>query len=293
MTDLEKMIGLAVGGIVVTSVVKKIAESRADTASRYGGDKFQKTTALPEEAKAQPGVKADPVSAAQQNSIIPAPVNTDHIISLRNKLTDEIVEFVVMPEIVEDRGVAYEAIAPPQFPGAFQKYRGTESVRWTVTAMLVSRNSAEARVNYDHITTLRSWTMPYFGENSKIDKIGDGANVLGAPPPVLEFKGYRGVVGSVPVVITSLNWNWPRDVDYIPIEDGNPASKPFPAVINVTINLTESFSTTEFNQFDLTSYWEGDMVGAYNKPVPRQQLTDQSISERSGAGVKPTNQKGS
>jgi hypothetical protein len=95
---------------------------------------------------------------------------------------------------------------------------------------------------------------------------------------VLKFKGLRkGMIGEVPVVITSLNWTWPRDVDYIPAYDitatedsgVSGANIPFPAVIQISIRVVESFSTTEFNQFDLRKYQAGEIAGAYSKPIPK------------------------
>jgi hypothetical protein len=114
--------------------------------------------------------------------------------------------------------------------------------------------------------------MPYFGQNTARD--GFFKDRLGGPPPVLQFKGLRkGMIGPVPVVITSVNWSFPQAVDYIPAfaldaTGATPANVPFPAVMDVTVNLTESFSTEQFNQFDIGSYYQGDMVGAYNKKLP-------------------------
>jgi hypothetical protein len=192
------------------------------------------------------------------------PISTDHIISLSDGQT--IVQFDVMPEVVESRTVSYEPVAPAQFPGAFQKYKGTDSVQWTINATFIARNTDEATQNLVYLNELRGWTEPYFGTNTGLAFKGK----LGAPPPVLTFKGLRKyIIGPVPVVITSLNWNWPRDVDWLPTsslgDDGNPV--PFPSVMSVAIQLVESFSTTQFNQFDLSAYRQGDMTKAYNMPV--------------------------
>jgi hypothetical protein len=193
------------------------------------------------------------------------------------------VEFKILPEIVENRSVEYEAVQPPQFPGAFQKYKGTSSVQWSVNALLVCRTTDEATTNLMYVNRLRGWTMPFFGE-----KMAESANFkdrLGAPPPVLTLHGLRtNVIGPVPVVITSLNWNWPRDVDYIPayritdagisksgvdltgfpmVHSDEAASVPFPAVLSIAIQLVESRSVAEFNQFDLAPYRVGDLENAF------------------------------
>lgn len=190
-------------------------------------------------------------------------VSADHLVSLSDGSI--IVEFEVMPEIVEQRTAGYEAVAPAQAPGAFQKYKGTDSTVWTLNIMFISRNSEEATQNLKKLNALRAWMLPFFGATT-------GRNFpkkLGAPPAVLTLKGLRGLIGPVPVVITSLNWTWPRDVDYLPTflpgSDGNWI--PFPAVLSVPIQLVESYSTTQFNQFDLRAFWDGDMRGAFNIPV--------------------------
>ena len=63
-----------------------------------------------------------------------------------------------------------------------------------------------------------------------------------------------------------MNWNWPRDVDYIPASDPSGSGKdniPFPTVMTLTINLVESFSTEQFNNFDLQAYRMGRFEDAF------------------------------
>ena len=183
------------------------------------------------------------------------------------------VVFEIMPSIVENRNVQYEPVAPPQFPGAFQKYRGTDSTTWTINATLAARTSIEARDNYKYLQTLRGWTMPFFGHGTASST--KYKSKLGAPPPVLKFRALRkGIIEQVPVVITSLNWDWPRDVDYLQVAadgatvvDQNNDSKltdiPFPAVMQVAISLVESFSISEFNGFNLEQFYAGNMIDAF------------------------------
>lgn len=169
--------------------------------------------------------------------------------------------FYVMPEVVEARNVSYEAVAPPQFPGAFQKYKGTDSVQWTINATFVCRNTAEATRNLEYLNVLRAWTKPFFGETTGQQY----PDKLGAPPPVLILEGFKSkIVGPVPVVITSLNWNWPRDVDYIPAESDGELI-PFPTVMQIAIQVVESYSTDEFNKFSLRDYRNGNFSKAFSQ----------------------------
>jgi hypothetical protein len=190
----------------------------------------------------------------------------------KDKAKRKRVVFEVMPQITEQRAVQYDQVQPPQLPGAFQKYKGTDPVRWSIQAKLISRNSQEALDNLNRLNTLRGWTMPFFSERTG-EKI---PNSLGAPPAVLELSGLRfRTIGPVPVVITGLNWTWPPDVDYLPcgtitgdtitweIDPDSQQPIPFPAVMDISVEVVESLAISEFNRFDITAYHKGLMRLAY------------------------------
>lgn len=185
----------------------------------------------------------------------------DHVYALFNKsdLNDKVI-FTVMPQVSESRTVSYESVQPAQFPGAFHKYKGTESTTYTISAVFASSTPYQAGKNLENLRRLKSWTMPFFGDNVPKGK-------LGAPPPVLLFRGLRGAVGEVPVVITSLSYDWPKDVDYIKAQ-GSKGDTPFPAIMTVSISVVESFSVAEFNGFDLAAFANGDMANAFKAVVP-------------------------
>lgn len=190
-------------------------------------------------------------------------VTSAHRVSLREIGTKNFVYFEVMPEIVESHTAEYESVAPAQFPGAFQKYKGNSSTSWTLNVTFISRTTAEATRNYDNLLRLRGWMKPFYGDRTGISY----PKKLGAPPPVLLLEGLRDLVGPVPVVITSMNWNWPKDVDYIATDvvsetDGNYI--PFPVVLQLPIQLSESYSIDQFNQFSLTDYRTGRLGPAFN-----------------------------
>lgn len=218
-------------------------------------------------------------SATSTNAAAPKSSGEDksHLVTLEDN-EGNLIEFLVMPEITENRSAEYEAVAPPQFPGAFQKYKGTSSVQWLINATFISRTTPEATKNLINLNILRGWTMPYFGD--KIKNSFNFSQKLGAPPPVLIFKGFRSaIVGPVPVVITSLTWSWPRDVDYIPATapDGSAFNVPFPTVMTLTINVVESFSTEQFNNFDLEAYRVGNFEAAFGggSAVAKNATSDQ------------------
>ena len=187
-------------------------------------------------------------------------VDETHKVRLVSQVDGSAIYFDNMPEIQETRIAEYEALQPPQLPGEFQKYKGTKSVQWTITAVLTAATVNEATLNRYYVNSLRTWTYPFFGDAQQT------LGRLGAPPPVILFSGWRGLVGEVPTVITNLNWTWPKDVDWLPTQEIDAQSGmpiPFPAVVTITITLVESFSPSQINNINLASYRAGDMVGAY------------------------------
>lgn len=211
------------------------------------------------------GDSSTALSASALRSTVgePADGSTDesHKVRLVSQVLGDSVYFDNMPEVQETRIAEYEALQPPQLPGEFQKYRGTKSVQWTITGVLTAATVFEASMNRFYVNTLRSWTYPFFGEAQQAD------GRLGAPPPIILFSGWRGLVGEVPTVVTNLNWTWPKDVDWLPTDAIDPVSGmpiPFPAVVTITITLVESFSPSQINNINLASYRTGDMVGAYS-----------------------------
>ena len=243
-----------------TPTFKKLyADAMLSGSYLNGTQSFVKGLHANEVASTEPMPSARSMSAATGANRV---ATVSHLVVLEeiNDVSTN-VQFDVMPEIVEARTVEYEAVAPPQFPGAFQKYKGTSSTQWTLNVTFVSRNRKEAQRNLVFLNILRGWTMPFYGEKTAAAYPGK----LGSPPPVLRLKGLRQLVGPVPVVITSLNWNWPKDVDYISTNTTSEDGKlvPFPAVMNLAIQLVESFSTGEFNSFSLKDYRAGNMTDAF------------------------------
>ena len=148
------------------------------------------------------------VNDSPSNNIV---VNVNFPFESNNQQT---VEFDIMPEVQESITVEYEPVQTAQLIGEFQKYKGTKARTWTIAARFGCRTRDEAKRNYIALNNLRGWSMAYFGEDQRIQFAA--SNKLGAPPPVLTFSGWRGLVGPVPTVITSLSWSFPEDCDWIP-----------------------------------------------------------------------------
>lgn len=175
--------------------------------------------------------------------------------------TDDTVSFNVSPTITETRHANYTGSDILHHPGSFQVYRSSGARTWSILAMMISRTAEEAQTNLDMINIIRSWVMPYYGAGTEQDEKANAAGSrFGAPPDVLTLKAYGStMVGPVPTVCTSYNWTWPNEVTYIKATNGNP----FPVILNVTIDLIESYSPREYSNFTLSSYKEGDLDGAF------------------------------
>lgn len=109
--------------------------------------------------------------------------------------------------------------------------------------------------------------------NTKVqDMHPTGMELLGAPPDVLILSAYspRGSFSSagenskrtrlhatnihnVPVVITNLTIPYASDVDYIPTID----EQPMPRIMVVDVQLTETHSPQEYNNFSLQDFRNG------------------------------------
>lgn len=211
------------------------------------------------------------------------------------------VTFDVTPELVENRNINYKSYDPVHAPGQIYVYQNTQARTFQLSNIrFVSRTSKEASVNLAKLWILRSWTMPNFGSNDfsttrdtrnvELEKGTQGVvdvrelirnmsgtdaaspSFLGAPPQVLFLsafsrfgatgEGGAGSVGhlrNIPVVITQFSIPYPTDVDYIPTADSSPT--PMPTILTVDIQLVETHSPNEYEQFSLEQFRTADLTG--------------------------------
>jgi hypothetical protein len=208
------------------------------------------------------------------------------LLAVRN-FPQEFVVFEVTPSFSESRSVEYSSVSPIHMPGSIQVYKKTNSRTFSLTAHLISRTVKQATDNIIYLQRLRGWTMPYFGSRSATDgdtpsldatalaisTITDTGSMLGAPPDVLYLYAYSSSSGSgadrlgagegrvnikkLPVVITQLGITYPEDVDYLPVQI---SGEPFPVKMDVTIELTETHSPVQYENFSLSMFKQGKLV---------------------------------
>jgi len=221
------------------------------------------------------------IPKSQQNSDLPANFrlapNSSKTNELKVKLVsqplNETILFEAMPSISESRNAGYDEFTPLQHPGDMLKYRATSSRSWSISAKLISRNSEDATRNLKTINIIRSWTMPFYGvgtENEPATK-----QYLGAPPQILTLTAYgKMMIGPVKCVLESYNWQFPDSVDYLPAypdgEESGPPS-PFPVILNIELQLKESYSPAEFSGFNLMKFKNGELPAAFTAVKTSQQ----------------------
>jgi len=212
--------------------------------------------------------------------------------ALDSAVSYKIVIFEITPQLTETGGVDYTSMDPVHSPGQFMAYKSTRSRVFGLQAKFASRTPAEARKNLQNLNILRGWRYPYFGMDSTQLASNSGGSVesgvtsintmlqemqstlkqrMGLPPEVLYLSAYspgtiggttqRGNLANIPVVMTNLNIVYANDVDYIVTSqigtDDPLGSTPFPTLMDVTIDLTETHSPYEFSTFNLARYYSG------------------------------------
>lgn len=187
-------------------------------------------------------------------------------VRLRSISNQDVVVFRVSPEISESRTAGYKTLDPVHMPGAVQVYQSTAPRTWNIAGIkLVSRNGEEAEENLATVNQLRSWMMPFFGKTNTAGVDNYGPDLLGSPPEVLEFTAYSNAnntgvtnIRKIPVVMTTVNINYPTDVDYIKTAA---TQQPFPAVMTVDVIIVETHSPNQLSNFDLIKYRHGQLPG--------------------------------
>lgn len=171
----------------------------------------------------------------------------------------EAITFELSPEISESKQVMYAEIGDIRTAGSILIYGGSPSRRWQVTAKFLSRSREEAGNTWKSIQLLRAWTNPDVNYRYGVDAPGI--------PRVLRLHGYGRTWQGIPVVINSLNVEYPTDIDYIPaaqIVDGESIEygSLVPVVQTVTFQLTEARRLDDLlNKFDLESFKRGTLTG--------------------------------
>ncbi len=201
-------------------------------------------------------------------------------VKLVSQPLNETILFEAMPSISESRNAAYDEFTPLQHPGDMLKYRATASRSWSISAKLISRTSEEATKNLKNINIIRSWTMPFYGVGTENDPATK--QYLGSPPQILTLTAYGNMmIGPVKCVLESYSWQFPDNIDYLPAyPDGSNSGppSPFPVILNIELQLKESYSPAEFSGFSLMKFKKGELPAAFTAVKASQQQANNTQS---------------
>lgn len=165
------------------------------------------------------------------------------------------VRFFVTPELSESRNVTYTEISDIRQPGGILIYLGTPARTYQINARMVSRTQEEADLTFYYTHLLKSWTVPQ-KDNQNFGSTG-GQNA----PEVVKLYGYDSSkqLRGVPVVLTSLNIEYPNNVNYISASNGAlvPIIQSFSIGLKEARNQNELISGTGPGAFDLEKFKRG------------------------------------
>lgn len=171
----------------------------------------------------------------------------------------ETVTFEISPEVSESNNAIYTEISAIRSAGSILIYTGSPSRKWQINSKFVSRTPNEAASTWRSIQLLKSWTKPDVNY-----KFGNDVKRM---PHVVRLYGYGKTWMGIPVVVSSLNVEYPTDVDYVMAQEGTGPNSIqhgtlVPIVQTVSIQLTESRNIDElWYRFDLEKFKRGMMEG--------------------------------
>lgn len=178
----------------------------------------------------------------------------------------ESISFNLSPEISESQQVIYAEIGDIRTAGSILIFSGSPSRKWQINAKFLSRTPLEAGNTWKSIQLLRAWTKPDVNYRYGVDAPGI--------PRVLRLHGYGRTWQGIPVVISSLNVEYPTDIDYIPAAQYLPGNGPnatpeyleygtlVPVIQSVSFQLTEARRLDELmNKFNLEEFKTGLLKG--------------------------------
>lgn len=137
------------------------------------------------------------------------------------------VLFPYTPSISMSYRANYEMVQGVQTNWAIPTYQQSNVEMLTLRATFTANSQSEALYLLTVLHFLRSATKSHFGSDP----------LAGLPPPILYLNGYgEGMYNNVPVVISSVSYTLPPDVDYI--DCGAPNSKAQSQAQNEALTVT-------------------------------------------------------
>lgn len=153
------------------------------------------------------------------------------------------VEFYASPELEESGQTIYISMDDIRSPASLMIWMGSPSRTFSINAKLISRTTTEASESVRQKNLLQSWRMP----------LGNGIG-QSAVPKVLSLNGYGNQFQNIPVVVQSVNFSFPTDVDYISTNGYD-----VPIVWPVSLVLREFHTKDEMESFSYDAFKAGKL----------------------------------
>lgn len=164
------------------------------------------------------------------------------------------------PQVTINYTAAYESVHTVQTNIATPAYSNSNVSDLSVSGEFVANTIADANYVYAVIHFLKSATKSF-------NMAEEDATKRGSPPPILYFN-YLGAGGfsSMPVVITSFNMTYPKEVDYV-ATGFNKENSMIPAECTITVTLMPAYDRASMagtvkntTQYSTSAFIKGDLI---------------------------------
>jgi len=136
-----------------------------------------------------------------------------------------------------------------------QYYISTANPSISITANFTSNDLEEARHTAAAIQFLKTCTKSDFGEQNP--------TTAGTPPPILNLRVYAKNAlhaQATPVIVRSMNYTMPEDVNYVECEAGV-----VPTMLLLAVELSVQLSpATVRKKFNIADFSQGNLLGGFN-----------------------------
>lgn len=165
------------------------------------------------------------------------------------------VTFHSTPDVSEQGTVTYIDISDIRAAGSHSVFLGSPARVFNISHKFISRTRIEAENTWRAMNTLRGWRMPKKGHADTGINVETTSADTNAPS-VLNMFGYGNTFRGIPVVITSLSFDWNSESDYIKCNNGSD----IPIILPVTLSLKEMRTYKDMNDFNYDQFRKGELL---------------------------------
>lgn len=173
--------------------------------------------------------------------------------------SDVVVVWPYTPQFQINYQASYDMIRTLQTNFATPAYQSSDIQSITINGEFTATTSSEANYLYAVIHFLKSATKGFGWEST---------DRTGLPPPVLTLKYLGdGSINSMPVVVTTFNVDYPKDVDYIKTDFAGSSTENLkesmvPSEMTISVSLTPAYSRGKMKdaKYSTTEFIKGNLL---------------------------------